>query len=357
MNIFTMNLGSTSTKVGLFAGKNEVVTHTFRHDKAQLSALGGVEQQKDYRKRLIEDWLTEQGKSPADFDVYSVRCGLIRPVKGGLYRISQAAVDDAMSGKYEMHAANLGLMIGLEWSQTYGIPAIFVDAPVTDELMPKARITGFAGTQRRSVLHALNAKRTLRMHCEKTGQDPFNSSFVVIHMGGGITVSAIRNLEIIDVNNGVDGEGPFSPERAGSLSNAIVLNLVKENQGDTKKVRDLLYQKGGLVSYFGTNEVRYLLPRAKEEPEVRLVLDAMVYNIVKQAAAMAMALEGKVDGILQTGGIAYNPDITEAIANQCAWIAPSFVYPGEEELQALAEGAVRYLTGGEQAKTLEDSHV
>lgn len=358
MRILAINLGSTSTKVGVFEDHHEVISHTFRHPKEEIKALSTVLEQKDYRKRVLEAWLMENNLSLSAFDVFSVRCGLIRPVEGGIYRINQAVVSDAASGRYEMHAANLGLIIGYEWAQEYHKPAIFVDAPVTDELQEVARVSGFAGVKRRTAFHALNAKRTVRLYCEQHQLDPKQGNYIVVHMGGGISVSAIQNLRVIDVNNAVDGEGPFSPERVGGLTNAAILSLLQEVQGDTKALRAMLYQQGGLQSYFGTNDVKALLERAQTEPEVRLVLSAMIYNVLKQIAAMAMALNGQVDQILITGGLAYNQVMVEEIAKKSAWIAPSSAYPGEDELRALAEGALRFLNGQEEAKVLkeEDHH-
>lgn len=358
MRILAINLGSTSTKLGVFDGQDQVASHTIRHPKEEIQALGSISAQKDYRKRMMEDWLSASGLSLSAFDVFSVRCGLIRPVEGGIYRIDQTVVDDAASGRYGMHAANLGLMIGHEWSQQTGRPAIFVDAPVTDELSPQARVSGYAGIQRRTAFHALNAKRTVRLYCQDHQKDPHQGNFIVVHMGGGISVSACENLKIIDVNNAVDGEGPFSPERVGNLSNAAILSLLQKTGNDPEALRTLLYQQGGLQSYFGTNDVRALLARAQAEPEVRLVLSGMIYTILKEIAVMAMALQGKVDQILFTGGLAYNQDMVDEMAQKTAWIAPASVYPGEDELRALAEGGIRFLTGEEKARTLprEEAH-
>lgn len=355
--ILALNFGSTSSKVGVFQNTQLTQETTIRHPKEVLNQFQTIDGQKEYRKQLIEQWLKDNNLDLKQFNLFSVRCGLIRPIEGGIYRINQAAVNDATSGRYTMHAANLGLAIGYEWNQEYQIPAIFSDGPTTDELSDVARISGIADKERRSVFHALNTKRTIRQHCQSDNLDPFKNNFIVAHLGGGITISAYQNFKAIDVNNGVDGEGPFSPERTGSLSNRILLELVDENEGNTKKVRESLYRFGGLHSYFQTNDVKELVEQSKTDEKVKRVIDAMIYMIAKEIGAMSSVLKGEVRAILVTGGLAYSDYITSEIEKYVQWIAPVHIYPGENELQALAESGYRYLTKEETAKELEEEHV
>lgn len=354
MNILVLNLGSTSTKAAVFDGARAVRARTLRHDKAQLSALGGILAQKDLREEALLKWLSEEGYALSDMKAIAARGGLIRPIPGGVYLIDEEAVRDAASGAYGMHPSNLGMLIAREWSLEYGIPAVFLDAPVTDELSARARVSGYKGVERRSVFHALNTKRVVRMFCAREGIDPRAHRFVVAHMGGGITVSAVNGLMAVDVNNGVDGEGPFTPERAGSLPTREVLRLSREFGGDTERLMDTLYRQGGLTSYLGSNDVAALSARAGVEPEVKALLDAMLYGIAKQIGAMAVALGGRVDQILLTGGIAYNQDMMDDLIAQVGWIAGCSVFPGEDELAALAEGALRCLSGEEPARRVGD---
>ncbi len=353
MKILVLNLGSTSTKAGVFEDMSLLRGQSIRHDKAELTGFGGILEQKEYRKGKLREWLDEQGFRLGDMGVIAARGGLIRPVEGGVFLIDDAAARDAASGEYGMHPANVGMLIAHEWSREHGIPAVFMDAPATDELSGLARVSGFRGVTRRSIFHALNAKRVVRLYCAEHGLDPLKGRFVVAHMGGGITVSAIDSLRAVDLNNGVDGEGPFTPERAGSLPAQAVLKLVRAYGGDTLLLQEDLYRKGGLQSYFGTNNVTVLLQRAQNEPEVKIVLDAMIYNIAKYIGAMAVSLTGRVDRILLTGGIAYNQEQMDSLIAQVGWIAGCTVYPGEDELAALAEGAFRYLTGAEEAKSID----
>jgi len=355
MNILVLNLGSTSTKAGVFDGAQEICSRTLRHDKAQLSALGGILEQKEVRKVAVLKWLSDEGYALSGMKAIAARGGLIRPIPGGVYLIDEQAARDAASGEYGMHPSNLGMLIAREWSLVAGIPAVFLDAPVTDELSARARVTGVKGITRRSVFHALNAKRVVRLYCAQEGIDPFRHRFVVAHMGGGITVSAVDGLKAVDVNNGVDGEGPFTPERAGGLPIREVLRLLEAFGGDKERLMDALYRQGGLTSHLGSNDVAALCARAGNEPEVRAVLDAMLYGIAKQIGAMAAALEGQVTRILLTGGIAYNRDLMDELTAQVGWIAGCSVFPGEDELAALAEGALRFLSGEEQARRVGDA--
>lgn len=351
MKILVLNLGSTSTKFGVFEGPVQLRVQTVRHSKQELAPYSGVLKQKDFRKGKVEEWLLAEGFHFSDFAAIAARGGLLRPTPGGSYRIDEEVVKDAASGLYGMHPANVGLLIAYEWGQRYHLPALFTDAPSTDELSGLARVSGFSGTSRRSVFHALNTKRVIRHFCRERGLAPETGRFIVAHMGGGITVSAVDSLRAIDVNNGVDGEGPFTPERAGSLPTKAVLGLVEKFRGNLDQVYETLYRSGGLMSYFGSNDVAALSLRAQEEPDVGLVLDAMLYQIAKQIGAMAAALEGRVDHILLTGGIAHDRPMMERLMARVKWIAPCSVYPGEDELAALAEAAHRCLLGEEEAKT------
>lgn len=353
MKILVINLGSTSTKAGIFEDTQQLLAQTIRHSKEDIATQTTITQQRDFRKGVIEGWLQDKGYGLTDFAVFAMRGGITRPMPGGVYHITPGIADDALTGRFGEHASNIGLLIGFAWNQATGIPAVFVDAPCTDELADIARVSGYKGVERTSIFHALNAKRIIRLYCQDKGLDPYQASFVVAHMGGGISVSAYKNLRAIDVSNGVDGEGPFSPERVGALSHKNLFKLVNEYSGDTEALRKELYYRGGLMSYFGTNDVLALIERSAQEPEAALVLDAMAYNIAKQIGALSVVLGGEVDQILLTGGLAYNERTTAPIIARVSWIAGCTVYPGEDELAALAEGAWRFAAGQEEAIRLD----
>ena len=350
MKILAINLGSTSTKFGVFEEGREPLTATLRHSPQELSPLGGIMGQENYRKLLMEDWLEGQGHPLSSFSLISARGGLIRPVEGGIYRVEKEVADDAATCRFGTHASNLGLVIASRWQEEYGVPAVFVDAPVTDELSPLARVSGYKGISRSCAFHALNAKRVIRLYCGDEGLDPYRHNFIVAHLGGGFSVGAFENMRAIDVNNAVEGEGPFTPERTGSLSSLNVLRLCERLGGDTKRTYETLYRNGGLQSYFGTNDVSSLLVKYEQDPQVSLILDSMCYNVSKAIGAMAAVLRGRVERVLLTGGVCYSERLTEIITRQVDWIAPVSVFPGEDELAALYEGGRRYLRGEEAAK-------
>ncbi|HSK69772.1 MAG TPA: butyrate kinase [Candidatus Limnocylindria bacterium] len=352
MKTLVLNLGSTSTKAGVFEDGKPLAVRTIRHDPHTFSAYATLMDQKDERKRSAEEWFLGEGYSFRDLDVIAARGGMVRPVPGGIYLVDDAAAGDAASGRYGDHASNLGLVIAREWSAEHGVPAIFADPPTTDEMTDVARVTGVRGAPRRSVFHALNCKRAVRGWCGASGADPLTGRFVVAHMGGGITVAAVDGLRVADVTNGIDGEGPFTPERSGALSVKAVLGLLEASGGDGASLYKRLYTRGGLMSWFGTTDVGALEKRAQDEPEVRLVLDAMVYNVAKHIGAMAAALDGRVDRVLLTGGIAHNAPMMERLIAKVSFIAGCSVLPGEDELGALADAARRYALGLEEAKSV-----
>ncbi len=348
MKTLVLNLGSTSTKIGVFEGTKPLAIETIRH--ASLPKC--LDEQKEARKCAAMAWLKAAGYDFSDISVIAARGGMVRPVPGGLYLVDEAAAQDAASGKYGEHASNVGLLIAREWGEEYGVPAVFADPPTTDEMAEVARITGVKGLYRRSVFHALNCKRAVRGWCEARGKNPHDMRFVVAHMGGGVTVAAVDALKVIDVTNGLDGEGPLTPERSGALPVGGVVRLMEEYGGDAAKLLHMLTRQAGLRSWFGTSDVGELARRARGEPEVRLVLDAMLYNVAKHIGAMAAVLRGRVDQVLLTGGIANEVESMEKLASQVGWIAPVTVLPGEDELGALAEAAQRFVDGVEEAKSV-----
>lgn len=349
MKILVMNLGSTSTKLAVYDGLSQQFEKTLRHTREELPPYPDILAQEAFREEKILAFLSEKGESLDDMDIIATRGGLVRPIPGGVFLVDETAAQDARCGKYGAHSTNVGLLIAHKWSLKKGIPAVFTDAPVTDELSETARVSGFSGIRRRSVFHALNMKHVARKYCEEAGIKAEESRLIVAHMGGGVSVAALHGLKAIDVNSGTDGDGPFSPERAGSLPLRPALKYAFENAATAEAAYDLFYRQGGLYSYFGTNDVQALIARAKDEEAVRLVLDGMVYMIAKQIAAMAVPLSGKVQRILLTGGIAYNEGMMKQLSDLVSFIAPVSVYPGEDELAALAMGAYRYLSGETEA--------
>lgn len=347
--ILILNLGSTSSKGAIYDDLTEIKSFTLRHSAEDLAPFKKVIDQVDYRKKCVEDWMNKEGYLMNEIDLFCLRGGLVKPIPSGIYKINETIVNDVKEEKYEAHSSNVGLVIGYLWSLEYQKDAIFLNAPVTDELNDLARFTGLKGVERRSVFHALNQKQIALQYSNSIEKDYETLNLIVCHLGGGISIGAHTEGRIVDVNNALDGEGPFSPERAGQLSSFMVLDLV-ESIKDIPTIKKLLAGKSGLVSHLNTNSMIDAIKLSETDEYASRVIKAMIYQISKQVGAMASVLRGKVDQILITGGLAYNSKFVGQIIESVDWIAPVSVYPGEDELFALASGAVRYLTGVERLK-------
>ncbi len=347
--ILILNLGSTSSKGAIYDDLNLVKEFTLRHSSEDLAPFKKILDQVDYRKKCVEDWVLSEGYSLDKIDLFCLRGGLVKPILSGIYKINEEIVNEVKTEKYGAHSSNVGLVLGYLWSLEYKKDAIFLNAPVTDELIDVARFTGLKGIMRRTVFHALNQKQIALEYAKSIDKSINELNLIVCHLGGGISIGAHRYGQIIDVNNALDGEGPFSPERAGQLSNFIVLELV-ETMKDISSIRKLLAGKSGLVSHLNTNSMIDAIKMSETDEYAKKVIQAMVYQIAKQVGSMATVLKGEVNQILITGGLAYNTDFVKDIIEYVKWIAPVTVYPGEDELYALASGAVRYLRNEEQIK-------
>lgn len=350
-HIFVCNIGSTSSKVAYFVDLKMVKEHTIRYGTKELEAFNSLLQQEAMRSKDIEAYCAREKIDLQSMDVIVVRGGVIKPLVGGIYAVDENVIDDVITNKYGSHASNLGLLIGYDWKQRYSVDVIFVDPPVTDELSLLARYSGLKGYGRRSIFHALNHKQMVRIYANSIGKPLDDLRLIVVHAGGGISVSASKGGRMVDVNNGLDGEGPFTPSRTGGLSNEVVLQLVEENEGNTDKVRDLLVNHGGLVSYFGTHDMKELVSQMDTNQEIEWVIDAMIYQIAKEVGAMASVLRGKVNQIILTGGLMYNHAFVARLSGRIDWISEVTVYPGEDEMLALAQGGYRYLNKEEECLT------
>lgn len=348
--ILVLNLGSTSTKTAIFHDEQMIDSVTLRHSSQDLSVFPNVMDQIGFRKSAVETWLREKGVDVLDFSIFCVRGGLIKPIPCGIYKIDHEMIKELEAEKHGSHVSNAGMAIGYRWGQETGKEVIFVNAPVSDELTEVARMTGFKGIERRSIFHALNQKQIALEYARSLRKAPEDLNLIVCHMGGGITIGAHQKGRIVDVTNAIDGEGPLTPERAGSLDVRMTLQLLKQFNGDEARMNKELVGKGGMVSHLGTNNVLEVVERAKTEPYARLILDVMIYQCAKSIGAMATVLEGQVDQILLTGGLAYNTQICQELIQRIQWISGVSVYPGEDELRALADGALRYLRHEEALK-------
>ncbi len=345
MRIFVINPGSTSTKLAIFENGKPTWMGGAHHPVNELAQFRHINDQYLYRKKFILQRLKEAHES-LDFDAVIGRGGLLKPLDGGVYRINEKMKQDLIHAKME-HACNLGALIADEIAQECnGCPAFIADPVVVDELQAVARYTGIPGIERKSVFHALNSKAVARMYAASVNRRYEDLNLIVAHLGGGISIGAHRKGRVIDVNNALNGEGPFSPERAGTVPAGQFAELCFSGKYSAKDIKQMLHGKGGLTAYLGTNDMITISQNAEQGIEpYRSVLDAMLYTIAKQIGAMYVTLLGQVDAIILTGGIAHSNYCVEGIKRQVDYLAPVKVHAGEGEMESLAYNALGALTG------------
>ena len=351
--ILVINPGSTSTKLAIFDDEKQVLSKSLAHDVEEISKFPDIPSQYQFRKNIIIDFLAESGIELRTIDAVVGRGGLLYPLEGGTYLVNDIMLEHLRKGVQGQHASNLGgiLAHAIAKEISDSTPAFIVDPVVVDEMEPIAKLSGHPLITRRSIFHALNQKAMARKAARELGKKYEEANIIVAHMGGGISVGAHRRGKVIDVNNALNGDGPFAPERSGGLPAADLVKICFSGKYSEKDVMNMLRGKGGMVAYLGTNDMRVAKQMAKEGNQFAdLVIKAMAYQIAKEIGLLATVLEGNVDAIVLTGGIAFDDDFVELIKKRVEWIAKVFVFPGEVEMEALAMGALRVLRGEEEAK-------
>lgn len=349
--ILVINPGSTSTKIGVFSDEKMLFDVTLRHSAEEIGRYPTIADQKDFRRELVVKALADNNYDIHNLSAVSARGGMVAPLPGGTYAINEKLLHDSRAGVSGQHASNLGALIAYEIGQEMHIPSFVVDPPVVDELMDKARISGHPAIERKSKFHALNQKAVAKRYAKEVGRPYEELNLIVCHMGGGVSVGAHKKGLIVDTQNALDGEGPFSPERSGTLPAGALVDLCFDPDRSQNEIRKMITGRGGMAAYTGSTDMREITKMAQTDEKVALVLDAFHYQIAKEIGAMAVTLGGKVDQIILTGGIAYGKETQDALKEQVEWIAPVTVYPGEDELLALTQGALRVLNGEEEAHT------
>jgi len=355
--ILTINPGSTSTKVALYEDEQPLFVETIHHSAEELAAFPRIADQYAFRRDAVLSLLDEKGVDLGSLDAVVGRGGILRPIPSGTYRVNERMLDELRHPKEREHASNLGAIIADEIARRAHVPAFIVDPVCVDEFDDIARISGLPEIERRSLSHALNLKATARRAAKELGKRYDEVNLVVVHMGGGISVSAHRRGRMVDVNQALDGTGPFAPERAGGLPVGDVLRMAYSvpPYDDVRYTYEEMFRKiagrGGLVAHLGTNDAREVERRIEEGDEhARLIYEAMAYQIAKEIGLMATVLKGDVDAIVLTGGLAHSDMLVNWIVERVEWIAPVMIYPGEDEMLAMAQGALRVLRGEEEAK-------
>lgn len=352
--ILVINPGSTSTKIAVFDDGAELFKVNISHPVEQIHKYSRVIEQFDFRKEVILEELARAGIPRESIQAVVARGGLLRPIPSGTYAVTDRMVEDLKAEVQGEHASNLGGLIAKTLASELNIPAYIVDPVVVDEMEEIARITGLPFIKRKSILHALNQKKVARQAAKDLGRRYEEVNFIVVHLGGGISVGAHRQGKIVDVNNALNGDGPFAPERSGSLPAWDLVELCFSGQYTRTEIKKLLAGKGGVVALLGTNDMVAVEDRIKAgDKKAELITRAMAYNVAKWIGVMATVLQGQVDGIVVTGGLAHYRQLVDWIRERCEFIAPFYVYPGGDEMRALAEGALRVLEGEEQAKIYE----
>ncbi len=349
MKIFVINPGSTSTKIALYNDSQCLWTETQRYSAEALSGFPTVMEQEQFRFEEISKLLSEKGVQPSDFSAVVGRGGLLRPIQGGTYLVTGKMLDDLKDRTYGVHASSLGALLAVRFTILAGdIPAFIVDPVVVDELADEARISGLPELPRVSIFHALNQKAVARRAAAELRKAYDQCRFVVAHLGGGVSVGAHEGGRVIDINNALNGEGPMSPERSGSLPVGSLTSLCFSGKYSLPEMQKKICGSGGLTAHLGTNDLREVEKRIAEGDEhAALIFNAMALQISKEIGACATVLKGSLDAIILTGGLAYSDKLCEYITARVGFIAKVLRYPGEDEMQALAEGALRILNSEE----------
>ena len=349
--ILSIDPGSTSTKIGVYDGENPVLTETLRHSSEEIGKYASIYDQFEFRRDAILDILKKKNFDISTLSAVVGRGGMLKPVESGTYIVNKRMLEDLKIGVQGQHASSLGGIIANEIASKVHIPAYIVDPTVVDELDDVARVTGIPEIQKRSIFHALNQKAVARRYAKENGKKYGDLNLIVAHMGGGISVGAHKHGRIIDVNNALHGEGPFSPERSGSLPVGDLVKLCYSGKYTCEEMQKKINGKGGYTAYLNTNDAREVEKSAASgDKKAKLIQDAMAYQVAKEIGKCAVVLSGKVDAIILTGGIAYGTAVVGYIKEKVSFIAPVIIYPGEDELLALAQGGLRVLNGEETAK-------
>ncbi len=346
--VLVINPGSTSTKIAVFEDEKEILTETIRHNHEVLSKFDTIADQYEFRTGIIEEALKNNGIETSSLSAVIGRGGLLNPIPGGVWNVNKKMLADLKAGVMGEHASNLGGIIAFNLAEKEGIPSYIADPVVVDELDDLARISGHPHVKRLSIFHALNQKASARKAAAELGKEYEQCNFIVAHMGGGISVGAHRKGAVTDVNNALNGDGPFSPERSGGLPAGQLTEICFSGRYSKKEVLKMLKGNGGLKAYLGTADGSEVENRIKEGDETALLIyRAMGYQVAKEIGALAAALKGRIDGIVLTGGLAYSRLLTDFIKDHISFLGRIFEYPGENEMEALRDGALRVLRGME----------
>ena len=349
--ILAINPGSTSTKLAIYEDEKCIFKASVKHDSDEILKFDRIIDQYNFRMKAIMDELEKDKIDLSMLDAVVGRGGMLKPIPGGTYQVNEEMLDYIKKAPRGEHASNLGCMLAKSIADQYNLPSFIVDPVAVDEMEDIARYTGMPELRRDSLFHALNQK-AVALKAAKDLKKPYHElNLIIAHLGGGISVGVHHNGRVIDVNNALDGDGPMSPERSGSVPMGPLYKMVFSGKYTLKEIQRKNYGQGGLVAYLGTNDGQIIQNRIKQgNQQAKFIYDVMCYQIAKEIGSGATVLKGKVDAIILTGGLAYNSYLVDYIKERVEFIGPLMVYPGEDEMEALALGGLRVLKGEEVAK-------
>jgi butyrate kinase len=351
--VLAINPGSTSTKIAVYDDDKAVFTITLRHDAEEIAKFDGIIEQYEYRKNFVIEAMKENNVTLESLQAVIGRGGLVKAVPGGTYKVNETMLTHLKNPELwgRIHASSLGAFIAKSIADELEIPAFIVDPVTVDEFEQIARISGSPLIERKSLLHALNLRYCTIEVAKELGVKSSEINQIGVHMGGGISVAAIKNGKLVDANNAVLGMGPFSPQRAGALPIGDLLEMAFSGKYTQKEMAGMFTKTGGLISYLGTDDGQAIEKRiAAGDEKAKLIFDAMIYQIAKEVGACATVLKGKVDVIFLTGGLAYNEYLVENLKSRISFLGKIKIIPGEKEMEALSQGGIRVLKGLEKAK-------
>ncbi|MFO7938467.1 MAG: butyrate kinase [Bacteroidales bacterium] len=345
--ILAINPGSTSTKIAVFQGNKSIFLKNIKHSAEEINKFEKIVDQFEFRKEIILKEIEEAGIQVNTLIAIVGRGGLVKPIPSGVYEVNKAMIDDLIESKLGEHASNLGGLIANNIAQSLPSARAFIADPVVvDEMEEVARYSGHPKFIRHSIFHALNQKAVARKYAKANDKKYEELNLIIAHLGGGVSVGAHHKGNVIDVNNALDGDGPFSPERTGTLPAGQMAKLCFSGEYTLDQVKKMIKGEGGLVSYLGTNDAQEVEMRVKDgDEQAKMVQDAMSYQIAKEIGSLSAVLKGQVDAIILTGGMAYNSLLVEYVKERVAFLAPVVVYPGEDEMEALASNGYMVLKG------------
>lgn len=346
-----MMYGGTTTKVAIYKGEKDLYKETLRHSLEEMKSFKTVWEQYDVRRHDITEWVKAKNFKMEEFDAFVSCSGLVKPCEPGVYEIDEKMIHDFKTEKYGIHTSNPGCCMCYDFGQEYGKPALTVD-PTTDVNMMKiATYSGHPLIPRPNSYHVLNQKATAKLVCEKLGKEYEEANIIVAHIGSGTTVGAHKSGKVIDVNNGIESDGPFSSVRTGALPVGPLVELCYSGKYTKQEMHNMLGVEGGLAAYLGTSDGIEIEKRILDgDEEAKTAVEAMAYQVAKEIGARAVTLKGNVDAVAITGGLANWERVVDLITEWVKHIAPVYVYPGENELESLAAGVLRYFRGEEELK-------